>query len=84
MVSCLMRIDILVKPHCQKEGIETLPDGSYRISVLAPARDGRANEAVIELLSEYFSVPKSKIQIVKGVRGKKKRVEVTIPGKNDS
>jgi uncharacterized protein (TIGR00251 family) len=71
-----MRIDLLVKPNSKKEKIEKLPDGSYRLFVSAPAQDGRANEAVIETLSDFFSLPKSHIRIVKGLRGKKKIVDI--------
>ena len=71
-----MRINLLVKPNSRKEGIEKLPDGSYHLSVRAPAREGLANEAVIALLSDYFDCQKSKIRIVHGLRGKKKIVEL--------
>jgi uncharacterized protein (TIGR00251 family) len=71
-----MRIDLLVKPNSRKEKVEKLPDGSYRLSVSAPAREGRANEAVIDALSKFFSLPKSRIQIIKGHHGKKKIVDI--------
>ncbi len=71
-----MRIDVVVKPNSRKEKIEKRPDGSYHLSVSAPARDGRANEAMIEALSEFFSLPKSTIRIVTGLHGKKKIIDI--------
>ena len=65
-----------MKPNNRKEEIETLPDGSYRICVHAPAHEGQANEAVIKLLAEFLSVPKSKLRIVQGAKGRKKRIEI--------
>jgi len=70
-----MRINLLVKPNSRKEGVEKMPDGSFRVSVRAPAHEGLANEAVIALLADYFKSQKSKIQIVRGLRGKKKIIE---------
>jgi len=36
----------------------------------------KANEKVIELLSDFFDVPKNKIKIVKGQTSREKEVEV--------
>ena len=71
-----MKISITVKPNARRESVEKNPDGSYRVSVKAPPVEGKANEAVIEALADYFSVPKSTIFIVKGTKGKKKLVEI--------
>ena len=71
-----MRVNVLVKPNSRKKKIEKLPDGSYQIFISAPARDGLANEAVIESLSEFLSLPKSRVQILKGLHSKKKIVEI--------
>jgi uncharacterized protein (TIGR00251 family) len=71
-----MKISITVKPRCKKEKVERLPDGSYRVAVAAPPHEGKANEAVVEALAQFFGVAKSKIQIVKGTSGRKKIVEI--------
>lgn len=47
-----------------------------RVYTNAVPENGRANTAVIELLSEYFNVPKSKIKILKGLTGRDKIVTV--------
>lgn len=73
-----MRVDVVVKPNSKKPGIEKLPSGAYRVAVKAPAIEGRANEAVIAVLADHFGVPKSAIAIVRGLKGKKKVVEVGI------
>lgn len=71
-----MRIEITVKPNSRRPGVEKLPDGTYRVAVNAPPREGRANEAVIEALAGYFDVPKSSIRIRMGSSGRKKVVEI--------
>lgn len=51
---------------------------SYKIYVTAPPEDGKANKKVIELLAEYFKVPKSQIRIVKGEISRNKIVEILV------
>ncbi len=65
-----------MKPNSRKEKIQKLPDGSYHLAVSAPAQEDKANRAVIDALSEYLSVPKSHIQIVKGLHAKKKIIDI--------
>ncbi len=71
-----MKISVTVKPQARKTKVERLPDGSYRVAVSAPAHEGRANEAVIEVLADFFDVPKSRVEIVSGASGRKKIVEI--------
>jgi hypothetical protein len=44
--------------------------------VRAAAREGRANEALIEILSDYLDVPKSLIRITAGHSSRFKTVSV--------
>jgi uncharacterized protein YggU (UPF0235/DUF167 family) len=37
---------------------------------------GKANEAVVELLAKYFSVPKSSVKVLRGQSSRKKLVEI--------
>ena len=72
-----MNIQITVRPDAKREGVEKLADGTYRVAVHAPPHEGRANAAVIQLLADYFSVPKSTIEIVRGETGRKKWVRLS-------
>lgn len=44
--------------------------------VTAPPVDGKANRALVKLLSREFDVPKSKIRIVRGESSRDKLVEL--------
>jgi len=70
------KIWVTVKPQAKKSEVKKISVGEYAVAVTAPAREGKANEAVIELLAEYFSVPKSSIRIVRGQTGRRKLVQV--------
>ena len=51
--------------------------------VSAPALDGKANRAVIELVSAYLGVPSSSVSIRSGATSSQKRVLVTGMRKKD-
>ncbi|MBO4683314.1 MAG: DUF167 domain-containing protein [Alphaproteobacteria bacterium] len=71
----MRRINLRVIPRAkQAKIIET--DGVYRVYITAAPVDGAANAAVIKILSEYFDVPKTQIQIVRGQTARDKVVEL--------
>jgi uncharacterized protein (TIGR00251 family) len=67
-----MKIAALVKPNSKQERLEKINDNNFVLWVKAPAKDGRANEETVELLSEYLDIPKSRIAIIKGHRNRNK------------
>lgn len=71
-----MKHTIVVKTHAKKNAVEQAADGSFRVLVKAPPQEGRANEAVIETLAEYFQVPKSSVAIISGFKSKRKIVMI--------
>lgn len=71
-----MKIQIQVKTNARTESVEKLPDGTYRVSVRARPHKGKANDAIIAILSRHFSVPKSTIHIVLGAKSKKKLIVI--------
>lgn len=71
-----MRISVKAKPNSRVTSVEKISDTEYSVKVKAPATEGRANEAVIEALSDHFKVPKSRINILRGAGAKHKIVEI--------
>jgi uncharacterized protein len=70
------KIWVNVKPRARQENVEKLSEGEYTVSVRAPAREGRANQAVIELLADRLSLPKSAVLILRGEKSKRKLVQI--------
>ncbi len=67
--------NVRVTPHSkQNKVVEN--DGVLRVYTTVAPENGRANSAVVELLSEYLNVPKSRIKIVRGLTGRDKVVAV--------
>jgi hypothetical protein len=73
----VVKISVKVKPNAKTVLVEKTGDGAYTVRVKAPAKEGKANNAVIEALSEYFARPKSRITILRGQTGKNKVVEIS-------
>jgi uncharacterized protein (TIGR00251 family) len=70
-----MKIQVKVKPNSKTEEFSQEGD-SFLIKVKEPAKEGRANQAVIKLLADHFSVPKSQVRILSGFRSRNKVIEV--------
>ncbi len=70
------KIWVTVKPRAKKEEVRKTDEGQYMVSVHAPPQGGKANEALIELLANYFSVPKTSVKIIRGQTGRRKLIEI--------
>ena len=68
----LMRISVTVRPSSKAEAVEKQEDGTYLVKVKAPPERGRANAAVVKLLSKYFN---ANIHIVSGFTSRHKIVD---------
>ena len=73
---CSMKYKITVKPNARRNEIAQCDDGTLIIRVTVPPFEGKANEKVIEVLSEYLNKPKRSISIVYGFKGRNKIIEV--------
>lgn len=71
-----MKVTISVKTNSKIESVEKISELEYLVRVNTPPVEGKANKRIIELLSDYFDVPKSKISLVKGEKSKKKIFEI--------
>ena len=81
-----MKISVKAKPNSREEKVEKvdlpLPEGFggagdyYVVSVKEPPVQGRANEAIVRVLAEYFGVSKFKVKIVSGWTSRQKVVEI--------
>lgn len=68
-------LHIVVKAHGQKNEILGFEEnGELKVRVRAIREKGKANIAVIELLSEYFDIPKSSIEIISGHTSSHKKI----------
>jgi Uncharacterized conserved protein len=71
-----VRIKVKVKPGASENEVKKIDEYLYEVRTTTIPEKGKANEKVIELLSDFFDVPKSKIKIIKGQASREKEVEV--------
>jgi uncharacterized protein YggU (UPF0235/DUF167 family) len=68
--------NISVTAQAKRTAIGPAEQRPLRVWVPAPAREGRANDAVLRLLSEVLGVPRKFLSIVQGESAKQKRIFV--------
>lgn len=73
-----MKVSIRVKPGSKKGPLvqPNLIDDTLAVYVREPAVGGQANKAVVELLAEYYEVPKSRVEIIHGHTSRTKTVRI--------
>ena len=71
-----MKLFITAKPNSRKNDILFAENGEIKIKINAPSIDGKANESLIEFLSEVLHLPKTKIRILRGLTSRHKQIEI--------
>jgi len=70
-----MKINVKVIPAAKKSLMKQ--EGNlWKIYLNAPAVDGKANKALIALLAEHFNVRKGQIEIIKGLKLRRKTITI--------
>ena len=70
-----MKIEVRVKPNSKTEEVVKEAD-VYVVRVKEPPKEGKANRAVVRLLSEHFNVPRSAVTILSGLSSRNKVIEI--------
>jgi len=68
-------VELRVHPRARRT-VLAAAGGVLKASVTAPPEDGKANDAVIALLSQEWRLPKSAFAVVKGVAARSKTIIV--------
>ena len=68
--------EIRVNPKSSRRKVVELDPGQLKIYVRAPAQKGLANAEVQRVLADFFGVPKSSIEILRGKEHRKKWVKI--------
>jgi len=74
-----IRLQVRVTPKSSKNEVSV--DGDVvRVNVSAAPEDGKANKAVVKLLSKHYGVPQSAVRIIRGESGRDKLIQITRDG----
>jgi uncharacterized protein len=66
-------LPVRAQPGARRERIVGEQGGALKIAVHAPAQDGRANEAVLEVLREALGLKRSQVELMGGASSRTKR-----------
>jgi len=72
----MARISVTVSPGAARTELVGRHGDSWKARIAAPPERGRANDALVELLSSALDMPRSSVRIVSGLTAKAKVVEV--------
>jgi uncharacterized protein YggU (UPF0235/DUF167 family) len=70
------RLALKVQPGSKRSEVLGLVDGVLRVRVAARAQEGKANDALIDLLAALLVLPKGRIRILRGLAARDKVVAV--------
>jgi hypothetical protein len=76
-------LDIGLKPRAKRNAVIGITDTKIVCAVTAPPIEGRANKALIALLSKTLKIPKSSISLIKGAHSKHKAVAIESLSRDD-
>lgn len=71
-----MKIFVKVKPQSRENRLERHDDLDYTAYIKAPAREGKANEAVRDLLADYFNISRTHVRLILGKTSREKLFEI--------
>lgn len=71
------RLAVRATPRARSEGIE--PGDPLRIRVTAPADEGRANEAVRQVLAKALGIAPSRLTLLRGHTSRDKLFQIEAP-----
>jgi hypothetical protein len=71
-----VKIAVTVTPKAHVNKLVRLNDDAYKAYVRSPQEKGKANKALIAMLSEAFDVAQSSVHICRGAHARKKIVEI--------
>ena len=75
----VLELRIRVQPRAKREEIAGISDDAVRVRLTAPPVDGKANDELIRLLAMEFDVPRSRVEVVRGVHSRHKTLNVDAP-----
>ena len=69
-------LPVRVQPRARRNEVVGWQGAALRVRVTAPPTDGRANQAVVELLAEVLGLPRKSIALVSGAASRDKLLRV--------
>lgn len=72
---CTFRVHVVPRSH--REAVTGLHGNALKVRIKAPPLEGRANQALQDLLADWLDVSRDDVEIVAGHTSRRKMVRVT-------
>jgi hypothetical protein len=69
-------VELVVVPRASADRVGPDAGGVLRVRVVRPPADGEANRSVLRLVADALGVAPSRLSLVAGARGRRKRLRV--------
>lgn len=66
-------LPVRAQPGARRNGIVGEQAGALKVAVTAPADQGKANKALVEVLAEAFGLKKSQVELIGGATSRSKK-----------
>jgi uncharacterized protein (TIGR00251 family) len=73
-----MIIRVRVKPKSKVEYVKEISSSFYEVAVREQPEKGKANKRVVEVLSEFFKIPKERVKLISGETSRLKTFDIKI------
>jgi uncharacterized protein (TIGR00251 family) len=66
-------LPVRAQPGARRAGVQGEQNGALKVAVTAPPEDGRANQALVEMLREALGLKRSQVELLSGPTSRDKR-----------
>lgn len=66
-------LPVRAQPGARRNGVQGEQGGALKLAVTAPPQDGKANEAIRELLRELLGIKRSQVELLSGQTSRDKK-----------
>src|SRR6185503_6211155 len=66
-------LPVRAQPGAKRNGVQGEQAGALKVAVTAPPQEGRANDALLDVLRDALGLKRSQIELVSGHTGRAKR-----------
>ncbi|MBI3896229.1 MAG: DUF167 domain-containing protein [Acidobacteria bacterium] len=71
-----MILQIHVQPRAKRNWLVQQPQGEWKLQLLAPPVEGKANQACVEFLAQGLGIARSRVRLLAGEKSRHKRIEL--------
>ena len=71
-------IDVRVSVRASKNEVVGIENGKLKVRIAAAPVDGEANRALAKLLSRFFQIPISSVELIAGEASRNKKVRIPL------